>query len=184
MLRSGGLNKAAQNDYEYRLPVPGSVQVPEIGGCIRARLLTVQATAQVTGQVTAQVTAQEGGKTAFQGYNQPQLLNPRRLGAELTVRNWRPEDRFSPTHTKAPKKVKQLLQKMTEAERVSSSHQLQFRASVLVTLLLAQIIPLRLVVMVGHGPGAFQPNTRLDRGSTMTSRLLLLWKTPQFVVKC
>ena len=119
MLRSGGLNKAAQNDYEYRLPVPGSVQVPEIGGCIRARLHTVQATAQVTGQVTAQVTAQEGGKTAFQSYNQPQLLNPRRLGAELTVRNWRPGDRFWPAHTKAPKKVKELLQKMTEAERKS-----------------------------------------------------------------
>ncbi len=119
ILRSGGLKKAEQNDYEYRLPVPGSVQVPEIGGCIRARLLTVQATAQVTGQVTAQATAQEGGKTAFQGYNQPQLLNPRRLGAELTVRNWRPGDRFWPAHTKAPKKVKELLQKMTEAERKS-----------------------------------------------------------------
>jgi len=35
------------------------------------------------------------------------------------VRNWRPGDRFWPAHTKAPKKVKELLQKMTEAERKS-----------------------------------------------------------------
>ena len=36
---------------------------------------------------------------------------------ELTVRNWRPGDRFQPAHTRAPKKVKELLQKIPAAER-------------------------------------------------------------------
>ena len=32
------------------------------------------------------------------------------LAAELKVRNWRPGDRFWPAHTKATKKIKELLQ--------------------------------------------------------------------------
>jgi len=103
ILRLGSLSKVAAKDYEYRLPVPGSVAVPEIGRYIRARLVTVQ----------------EEGKTPFQSYNQAQLLNPMTLSAGLTVRNWRPGDRFWPAHTKSPKKVKELLQKMAETERRS-----------------------------------------------------------------
>jgi tRNA(Ile)-lysidine synthase len=101
VLRKGSLINEAAKDYEYRLPVPGAVAVPEIGRSIRARLVTVQ----------------EVGKTAFQSYNQPQLLNPQCLGGGLIVRNWRQGDRFWPAHTKSPKKVKELLQKKTEAER-------------------------------------------------------------------
>lgn len=119
MLRGDSLNKAAQKDYEYRLPVPGCVRISEIGGSIRARLVTVQ---------NAQVAAQERGESAFESYNQPKLppflkpgrlLDPRRVGAELTVRNWRPGDRFWPAHTRSPKKIKELLQKVAEAERKS-----------------------------------------------------------------
>ena len=43
-------------------------------------------------------------------YNPQQLLNADLLPARLTVRNWRAGDRFCPAHTKAPKKVKELLQ--------------------------------------------------------------------------
>ncbi len=103
MLRLGSLSKVAAKNYEYRLPVPGSVAVPEIGGYIHARLVTVQ----------------EEGKTPFQSYNQAQLLNPMTLSAGLTIRNWRHGDRFWPAHTKSPKKVKELLQKMAETERRS-----------------------------------------------------------------
>ncbi|HZR29296.1 MAG TPA: tRNA lysidine(34) synthetase TilS, partial [Terriglobales bacterium] len=46
-----------------------------------------------------------------------QLLNPQCLGGGLIVRNWRHGDRYWPAHTKSPKKVKELLQKKTEAER-------------------------------------------------------------------
>jgi tRNA(Ile)-lysidine synthase len=44
------------------------------------------------------------------GYNPDQLLDPSLLSAELTVRNWRPGDRFWPAHTKSSKKIKELLQ--------------------------------------------------------------------------
>jgi tRNA(Ile)-lysidine synthase len=47
------------------------------------------------------------------------LLDPALLEEELLVRNWHPGDRFWPAHTKAPKKVKELLQEkhLSEYER-------------------------------------------------------------------
>jgi tRNA(Ile)-lysidine synthase len=53
------------------------------------------------------------------GYNPDQLLDPSRLSDNLVVRNWRPGDRFWPAHTKAPKKIKELLQErhITGSER-------------------------------------------------------------------
>lgn len=77
--------------YEHALPVPGEVRVPGLGTVIRASLLESNAAAQ-------------------QGYNRDQLLDPDRLPPALVVRNWRPGDRFWPAHTKAPRKVKSLLQ--------------------------------------------------------------------------
>ena len=43
-------------------------------------------------------------------YNPQQLLRADLLPQQLIVRNWRPGDRFFPAHTKAPKKIKELLQ--------------------------------------------------------------------------
>jgi tRNA(Ile)-lysidine synthase len=77
-------------DYEYTLPVPGRVVVPEVGGVIEALL------------VAPDDPAAE--------YNPQQLLQAELLQQPLIVRNWRPGDRFWPAHTKAPKKVKELLQ--------------------------------------------------------------------------
>lgn len=50
-----------------------------------------------------------------------ELLDPQKLEPTLTVRNWRPGDRFWPVHTSGPKKVKELLQKrhITGRERES-----------------------------------------------------------------
>ncbi len=76
------------SDYEYRLPVPGSIEVPEAGSCFEARLVSRNA----------------------QGYNPEDFLDEGLGGGELRVRNWRAGDRFWPAHTKAPKKIKQLLQ--------------------------------------------------------------------------
>jgi tRNA(Ile)-lysidine synthase len=115
--------KSAANNYEYRLVVPGSVEAREIGSQISARLVSVAHMQSLANE--RKVALQEEGKTAFQRYNQPklpeagQLLDPKCVGAELTVRNWRPGDRFWPAHTKAPKKVKELLQNVAEAERKS-----------------------------------------------------------------
>jgi len=77
-------------DYTYSLPVPGRVTMPEVGIVLEA--LVIPAAAD------------------FGGYNRDQLLDPALVSKELVVRNWRPGDRFWPAHTKAPKKIKELLQ--------------------------------------------------------------------------
>jgi len=79
----------APQDYEYELAVPGEVLVNEIGSSIEARCIP-------------------GGSEA--GYNADHLLNADSLPGPLRVRNWRSGDRFWPAHTKAPKKIKELLQ--------------------------------------------------------------------------
>jgi tRNA(Ile)-lysidine synthase len=81
--------EGAEGDYEYPLPVPGEVEIVELGTRLEAVL--VPAGSQ-------------------QGYNPENLLNPACLGHELRVRNWRAGDRFWPAHTKGPKKIKELLQ--------------------------------------------------------------------------
>ena len=77
-------------DYEYPLAVPGRVLVFEANSVIEALLVT-----------PASPPAE---------YNPQQLLRADLLPQQLTVRNWRPGDRFFPAHTKAPKKIKELLQ--------------------------------------------------------------------------
>lgn len=76
--------------YEYRLSIPGEVEVAEIGCVMRAVLQPV------------------AGRDWE--YNRTRFLDPRALPRELVVRNWRAGDRFWPAHTKSPKKVKALLQ--------------------------------------------------------------------------
>ena len=86
-------------DYEYRLPVPGEALLTEAG--IRLEVLLV------SGDVSAR--------------NGESLLNPDAVTGELIARNWRPGDRFWPSHTKSPKKIKELLQekRVTGARRVT-----------------------------------------------------------------
>jgi tRNA(Ile)-lysidine synthase len=85
-------------DYEHRLRVPGRVVLPEAG-------ITLEA-----------ISIPHGSS---ESYNPDQLLDPALLEEELLVRNWHPGDRFWPAHTKAPKKVKELLQgkHLSEYER-------------------------------------------------------------------
>ncbi len=77
-------------DYEYTLGVPGRVFVAELGVGIEALYV--------------------GSELQIAEYNPQQLLRAELLRKQLTVRNWRPGDRFWPAHTKSPKKVKELLQ--------------------------------------------------------------------------
>jgi tRNA(Ile)-lysidine synthase len=77
-------------DYEYSLTVPGRVFVAELGAVIEALCITPEA------------------KDAE--YNPQQLLDGGMLPGELSLRNWRAGDRYWPAHTKAPKKIKELLQ--------------------------------------------------------------------------
>ncbi len=86
-----------KGSYEYRLKVPGEVFVKEIGSRIKAFTTSLS--------------------PASAGYNREMLLDATVAGTELTIRNWRPGDRFWPAHTKAPKKVKELLQRMRVTDR-------------------------------------------------------------------
>ncbi len=90
----GGATKPA-SDYEHPLAIPGEVTIPELGSRIAAR----RATAETPGQ-------QDAGACAH-------------MNGALTVRNWRPGDRFHPQHSSGPKKVKELLttKKITGLER-------------------------------------------------------------------
>ena len=74
--------------YEYTLQVPGAVDVPEIGARFVARIVETASLAE--------------GHAAT-------LLDPVEVGEKLTIRNWRPGDRFWPAHTVREKKVKDLL---------------------------------------------------------------------------
>jgi tRNA(Ile)-lysidine synthetase-like protein len=60
--------------------------------------------------IVLRATVIDRSATPEQGYNLADLLNPQAVGSELRVRNWRAGDRFWPAHTKAPKKLKELLQ--------------------------------------------------------------------------
>ncbi len=77
-------------DYEYALAVPGRVLVPELRRVIEALRVTPE--------------------SRLAEYNPQQLLRAELLPERVTVRNWRAGDRFWPAHTKAPKKIKELLQ--------------------------------------------------------------------------
>jgi tRNA(Ile)-lysidine synthase len=69
--------------YEYRFQVPGELQVAEAGRIIQVRLVEVG----------------EGHATA-------NLINPKQIEGELTVRNWRPGDRYHPLGDEREKKLK------------------------------------------------------------------------------
>ncbi len=74
--------------YEYRLRVPGQIEIRELG--IRIEALLAE-------RKNVPETERE------------RLLDPARLPKELIVRNWSPGDRFWPAHTREAKKVKELL---------------------------------------------------------------------------
>lgn len=77
------------SDYEVPLSVPGEVAIPQIGSRLEA------------------VWLQAGEMPSC---DPEHLFDAALLGNKLVVRNWRPGDRFWPAHTKAPKKIKELLQ--------------------------------------------------------------------------
>jgi tRNA(Ile)-lysidine synthase len=88
LLESKRVGGQKARDYEYALVVPGTVEVPELGACIEARVVDV-----------ADVPEKERG----------QLLDLERVPKLVVVRNWRAGDRYWPAHTAAARKVKELL---------------------------------------------------------------------------
>jgi tRNA(Ile)-lysidine synthase len=78
----------APGDYEYTLPIPGEVRIAELGITLRALIVR-------------QEFARESGEP-------DNFLSADLLGPELTVRNWRPGDRFWPVHRGSEEKLKRL----------------------------------------------------------------------------
>ncbi|MFI5117306.1 MAG: tRNA lysidine(34) synthetase TilS [Terriglobales bacterium] len=73
--------------YQYTLPVPGEIRIAEIGLTVRCIPVPQE----------------------FANEEPPDsLLSLELLGPELTVRNWRPGDRFWPVHSKSEEKLKRL----------------------------------------------------------------------------
>jgi tRNA(Ile)-lysidine synthetase-like protein len=85
-------------DYEYQLTIPGQVTVLETSFTFEARMIDAGTIESET--IPAGSAAQ----------NTQNLLDATSLPGPLTLRNWRAGDRFWPPHTKAPKKIKELLQ--------------------------------------------------------------------------
>jgi tRNA(Ile)-lysidine synthase len=79
----------SETDYEYQLPIPGTVQVSEAGVVLEALL----------------VDSVDNGR-----YVAEHLLDRAAMNAGLIVRPWRAGERFWPAHSKDPKKIKELLQ--------------------------------------------------------------------------
>jgi tRNA(Ile)-lysidine synthase len=75
-------------DYEYALPVPGVIAIPELAARIEVQVVNI-------------ASVPEPERSA--------LLNPDCTGNVLTIRNWRAGDRYWPAHTATGKKVKELL---------------------------------------------------------------------------
>jgi tRNA(Ile)-lysidine synthase len=84
-------------DYEYLLSYPGRAIVPEAG-------IVIEAVRVLPDQVSSFGIADQ----VKDGFDR--LLDASLVSNSLKVRNWRAGDRFWPVHTKAPKKIKELLQ--------------------------------------------------------------------------
>jgi len=87
--------------YEYPLPIPGEVRIAEIDLTVRAIIVRRE-------------FARESGEP-------DDFLSANLLGPELTVRNWRPGDRFWPVHSGSEEKLKRLFaeKKIPQGERAT-----------------------------------------------------------------
>ena len=85
-------------DYEYALPVPGVVEIPELRSRIEAAIVNPDT-----------VPESERGQLLYLG----------RMPKQVVIRNWRAGDRFWPAHTAEESKVKELLsdRQVTGAEK-------------------------------------------------------------------
>ncbi len=86
--RDNAAGESKDRDYQYLLPVPGAIDVPELRARIAAEIVDV-----------ARVPEAE----------RTQLLDIARVSRAILIRNWRPGDRYWPAHTASEKKVKELL---------------------------------------------------------------------------
>ncbi len=87
-------------EYEYSLPIPGKIIVKELASEFEAQIVDAADAA---------------------AYELDHLLAAESVRGPLTVRNWRPGDRFWPGHSKSTKKVKELLNELHIAHGARAS---------------------------------------------------------------
>ena len=80
-------SQASASEYEVLLPIPGAARIEELGMTVRATIVPEQFACEVP---------------------PGELLSRDLIGAELTIRNWRPGDRFWPAHSGSEEKLKRL----------------------------------------------------------------------------
>lgn len=87
--------------YEHKLRIPGSVRIMELGATIRARISEVN------------------GNSSDAAYNRAHSIKLTAI-EEISVRNWRPGDRFRPARSATEKRVKELLYSLhlTEEQKI------------------------------------------------------------------
>lgn len=88
-----GEGNAKPPEFVYNVEVPGKVEAPEIGLIMTFKIV--------------------GAKDLDRGYNNTEWpkLDPREMPARLTLRNWRPGDRYCPSGFQKPVKVKELFRR-------------------------------------------------------------------------
>jgi tRNA(Ile)-lysidine synthase len=79
-----------QSGYEYDLPLPGEIEIAELGSRIRARI------------------SEDNGTVNIPSYNRAHLIECTTV-PPLRVRNWRHGDRFQPARHSTEKRLKELL---------------------------------------------------------------------------
>lgn len=87
-------------EYEYSLPIPGKIIVNELASEFEAQIVDAADAA---------------------AYELDHLLEAESVRGPVTVRNWRPGDRFWPAHSKSAKKVKELLNELHVAHAARAS---------------------------------------------------------------
>jgi tRNA(Ile)-lysidine synthase len=101
--------KPIKGSYECLLPLPGEASIPGRNLVVHALLLPVD------GEIRAY-----NHRTLLHGEDVGKLESLAEIQGALTLRSWRPGDRFRPAHSGSEKKVKELLQdlKVPQSDRV------------------------------------------------------------------
>jgi len=107
-LRQSTIPAPADPAYEYPVPIPGEISLPELEMVLRSAVIHLTA--------VREAESPPSGDLLDLSAVLPQAGD---CGSGLRVRNWCPGDRFWPLHAKGPKKVKQVLQaaRITGRER-------------------------------------------------------------------
>jgi tRNA(Ile)-lysidine synthetase-like protein len=132
---SEGDPKPAKGSYECLLPLPGEASIPGGNLVVHALLLPVEgeiraynhrtlpdrhSVANADKVVGADYCSSGKNLELLCGEDVGQLESLTVIQGALTLRSWRPGDRFRPTHSRSEKKVKELLQdlKVPQSDRV------------------------------------------------------------------